>query len=203
MSTYRERRAARAERLRGWADKREEKAGALHARNEPYRGDIAFTTQPGHIPERARAIARTERAWEHSRKAESMRSRAEAIDRAAANAIYSDDPDAIPALEAKIGRLEAERARIKAYNLSCRKGAPNLELLDDKQRRTIASTVFVGKRGEMPAYALSNLGATIRTAKQRLEHLERLAQAETDRAIEDAWLMPGEAGEFGTGSGTP
>lgn len=56
----------KADRYEEWADKRRQKAGALHARNEPFRGDIAFNTQPGYIPERARVIARTEKAWEHS-----------------------------------------------------------------------------------------------------------------------------------------
>lgn len=66
----------KAAKLEEWADKRHAKAQALEARNAPYRGDIAFNTQPGHIPERARAIRRTEKAWEHSRKAQEMEARA-------------------------------------------------------------------------------------------------------------------------------
>lgn len=52
--TYRERREARAERLRGWAEKREKAAEATFKSHEIFRGDHAFNTQPGHIPERAR-----------------------------------------------------------------------------------------------------------------------------------------------------
>ena len=56
--TYRERRERRAERLRGWAEARQARAAATFAAHEVYRSDYAFNTQPGHIPERARVIAR-------------------------------------------------------------------------------------------------------------------------------------------------
>lgn len=176
MSTYRERRETKADRLRGWADGRDAKAAALHARNEPYRGDIAFNTQPGHIPERARVLARTERAWQHSERAADMRSRADGIDAAAANAIYSDDIDAVERLQAKIAELEAQRARIKAYNASCRKGSRDLTLLDDAQRAELASLARVaafqiGPKGEFPRYASANLSGLISKTRQRLERL--------------------------------
>ena len=71
----------RAERYEGWAAGRRQKAGALEARNAPYRGDIAFATQPGHIPERARVIARTDKALEHSQKADEFADRARRLRR--------------------------------------------------------------------------------------------------------------------------
>ena len=70
----RERRAGRRE---GWAGARERHAAALEAANAPYQGDWAFATQPGHIPERAGANRRTERAFEHSRAAREHRAKAE------------------------------------------------------------------------------------------------------------------------------
>ncbi len=70
--TYRERREARADRLRGWAGKRREKAEALGASVAPYHGDTAFWTQPGAIPERSRLYSRMDRAVGHSEKAASM-----------------------------------------------------------------------------------------------------------------------------------
>ena len=66
----------KASRLEGWADKRQEKAAALHSRNEPFTGDYAFNTQPGHIPERARVNRRADKAFEHSKKAASMNAKA-------------------------------------------------------------------------------------------------------------------------------
>jgi len=81
--TYRERREAEAERLREWAAKREERAAAVFKQGERFHGDFAFNTQPGHIPERARLIAREDRAHESLRKAQSMESRAAGIQTAA------------------------------------------------------------------------------------------------------------------------
>ena len=119
--TYRERRERKAERLRGWAEKRDAKATALIERDAHYRGDHAFNTQPGHIPERARVIRRTEQAFEHSSKAHEMAGKAAEIERQTDNAIYSDDPDAIEALEAKLAKLEAQREEFKARNATYRK----------------------------------------------------------------------------------
>lgn len=180
MSTYRERREAKAERLRGWAEKRETQASAVLASHERYRGDVAFYTQPGHIPERARVIAQSDRAFESLQKAENMASRANSIEGALATSIYSDDPDAIEALEARIEKLEAERSAIKAYNASCRKGSPDESLLTDKQRRDLAgvkqhSAYSLGKGGQFPAYALSNLSGNISTQRKRLVQLKAKA----------------------------
>ena len=80
IMTYRDRREARAERLRGWAGKREQSAAAVFKAGEPFTSDIAFNTQPGHIPFRARLIAREDRAYESLGKAASMRSRADGIE---------------------------------------------------------------------------------------------------------------------------
>ena len=78
--TYRDRREARADRLRGWAGKREDRAAAVFKAGEPFTSDYAFNTQPGHIPFRARLIAREDRAHESLAKAAAMRSRAGGIE---------------------------------------------------------------------------------------------------------------------------
>src|SRR3990172_3785819 len=53
----------RADRYDEWAAKREAVAGAtLQTISDRYRGDHAFNTQPGYIPERARVIRREGRA---------------------------------------------------------------------------------------------------------------------------------------------
>jgi hypothetical protein len=152
MTTYRERREAKAERYRQWADKRETDAAAVFANHERYRGDIAFNTQPGHIPLRARVIAREERAFESLAKAKSMSSKAGTIESQLDESIYDDDPDAIERLEAKLAGLEARRTEIKARSAEMRKA---------------------GER--MPAYVLQNLGGNITRTRQRLERLRHQA----------------------------
>jgi hypothetical protein len=125
-------------------------------------------------------------AIENSRKAGSMAGRAEGIRAQLDTSIYSDDPDAIEALTAKIATLEAERDRIKAYNASCRKaakdgGTGDPGLLDEQQRRELAATAkacpyMIGAGGQMPKYQLTNLGGNISRLRKRLEGLKREAE---------------------------
>lgn len=186
--TTRERREARADRLEGWADKRQAGAAAVFKANEAYRGDHAFNFQPGHIPERARVIARTERAFKSVAKAEDMAGRADTIRGQLDSSIYSDDPDAIPRLRERIAGLEAERDRIKAYNASCRRGQRDLSLLDERQRAGLASVAKhsayqLGEGGQMPAYKLANLSGDIARQRKRLAELvARSGEADPVRA---------------------
>lgn len=70
----------RADRLDGWAEKREERAAAtLDVGSEHYSRDWAFITQPGHIPARARWIAKQEREFENMRTAQAMRAKANSL----------------------------------------------------------------------------------------------------------------------------
>lgn len=54
----------KADKYDGWAAKRRARANATLEHNERYTGDIAFNTQPGHIPLRARVIKQNDRAFE-------------------------------------------------------------------------------------------------------------------------------------------
>ena len=181
--TYRERRERRAERLRGWADKREQRAAQVFKASEPFRGDIAFNTQPGHIPFRARLIASEDRAHESLAKAHAMSSKADEIDRQAERAIYSDDPDAIEQLEARIATLEAQRTRMKAVNVAVRKHGlrrlvqpdPPFVLQPDEAKElcsimAVCPYHHVDTRG-FPSYALQNLGGNITRQRNRLAGL--------------------------------
>ena len=182
MST-RERRQARADRLHEWAEKREAKAEAAETAARGLADRIPFG-QPilvGHHSEgRARRDSERirggfDRAAENAATARDMNRRAEGIEAQLAGSIYSDDDDAIPRLQAKIAGLEATRDRIKAYNASCRnrKAAGDASLLDDRQRADLlriaqSCSYQLGKFGQFPGYATTNLGATINAAKKRL-----------------------------------
>ncbi len=167
--TYRERRLARAERLRGWADKRVANANATLASFDHYRGDIAFNTQPGHIPERARMIRAEDRSFASLDKANRMASRADSIEDQAAHAIYSDDEDAIPRLAEKIAKLEATRDARKARN-------------DDYRKSHRAELAAMGpyERSQavpFPSYSITNMTGNIGRLKARLAWLQRLELA--------------------------
>lgn len=161
--TYRERRLRQAERLREWAGKREDKAATLNAANEPYRGDVAFYTQPGRIIERERVHDRGARAYEHQNKASDFRSRADSIEAAADHAIYSDDPDAIERLRERIAELETKRSEIKTSNAAYRKEHPEIKGLTVWQKNQV-----------MPhaSWELENLSGNINRQKKRLAQLE-------------------------------
>jgi hypothetical protein len=176
--TYRERREAKAERLREWAEKRQTEAAAVLNSQPELRSDWAFITQPGRIPQRDRMNAADERAFKSMDKAERMAERADNIEAAASNAIYSDDADAIERLEAKIADLEAQRDRIKAYNASCRKGQRDVTLLDEQQQKSLASSAKcaayqIRDNGATPAYWAQNLTGSITRNRKRLEQLKR------------------------------
>jgi hypothetical protein len=179
--TYRDRREAHAKQLREWADRRESKQDALWqaARTDEATTGIPFG-QPilvGHHSERRHrnAIAKMDRAMgaavENSRKAESMNSRADEIERQAAGAIYSDDVDAVERLRVKLEGLEAERAEIKRLNAAARKGT-----LTDEERLILARAnrhaPIPGKGGGYPAYHLAKLSGAISTTRKRLAELE-------------------------------
>lgn len=190
MSTYqpkttRAKREAKAERLREWAEQREQKATASYERSREIGDRIPFG-QPilvGHHSEKGhrRDISRIDSAMrvsvENSAKADNMRSRADNIERQARAAIYSDDHDATEQLAAKIAKLESRRDRIKAYNKTCKPGQPHgdLSLLTEAEQRehlaTMRAVPYQCKNGRIPSYALTNMGATIRSAQKRLESL--------------------------------
>lgn len=186
MTTYRERREARAERLRGWAEKRETKASAELEQASQMADAIPFG-QPILVDHysagrdrnyRNRIASKTQRACESLDKAAEMAAKADNIEAAAERAIYSDDVDAVERLAERVAELEGERERIKAFNATCRKGAPDLSLLDEAQRRNLASIVKhcpyqLGPKGQYPGYALSNLGGNINRQRKRLTRLQR------------------------------
>lgn len=182
--TYRERREAKAERLREWAAKREAKAAAAWSASHAIADNIPFG-QPILVGHHSEGRARRDQAriqelgfrgLEHMNKAREFDSKAANIEAQAERSIYSDDPDAIKRLAERIATLEAERDRVKAYNTSCRKGSPDLSLLDERQQRDIASCLhfqsYACPKGQFPAYHLAGLNANIKRNRDRMTSLE-------------------------------
>jgi hypothetical protein len=196
--TYRERKEARLEKRLDWAAGRREKAASLRATTDRYRGDVAFNTQPGHIPERARIIQATDKAAEHQGMAAEHESKAAEISRQLDRSIYDDDPDAISQIEARITKHEAQRARMVLVNKLYKKGnaegltALGLDL-DRIKAKLAAAGGYWGKAPHLP-YEMSNLSGRIGADRKRLEAIkarqERAARAETS---ETGVLIEGEA----------
>lgn len=192
--TRRERLERKLERRREWAESRERQAESAR------RASDAVPLPPGgepikvghHSEKRHRAAIEKchnlmFKSIEHSKMAEHHKAAADGLEDHLAGSIFSDDHDAIEQLESRIAEREAERDRIKAYNASCRKGKPDLSLLDDAQRKSIETTARVasyqlGKGGSFPSYTLSYLSKNIKSDQKRIEEIKtrtrRQAEAE-------------------------
>ncbi|MCA1571183.1 MAG: DUF3560 domain-containing protein [Chloroflexi bacterium] len=171
--TYRERREARAEKLREWADGREQKAEAAHQASHAATAGIPFG-QPilvGHHSERRHrnAVERGQRqasaAVDHARTATRHEEKADEIERQLGRSIYSDDPDAIERLREKLAGLEAKREEMKAANKTFRaEHREELKGLTTWQRSEAAP---------FQRYEISNIGGVITNTRKRIAQLER------------------------------
>src|SRR3990167_4903758 len=111
--TRRERLETKVAKREEWAAGRRDKAATITRYTDRYRGDVAFNTQPGHIPERARVIRMTDKAAEHQTMAAHHDAKAAGLADQLDRAVFSDDHDAIQKLEARIADHEATRDRMK------------------------------------------------------------------------------------------
>lgn len=207
--TYRERREARADRLRDWAEKREAKAVASSAAVRTIADGIPFG-QPilvGHHSQR-RAERDRERIWsgiartaEHVKMAERHTERADNIESQLERSIYSDDPDAIPALRERIATLEAQREREKAANAAYRRivRGKTPEAQEAALRAAVAAGTItpedfteaatvraIWRRDgwDTPPYSLTNLSANIARNRERLVGLEGRPSVQRGAAAE-------------------
>lgn len=206
---YRERRLARADRLRGWSEKRAQKSVAAFGAADRLASAIPFG-QPilvGHHSEKRarRDQARIHNAMsagvQHQKMAASMDSRADEIERQAEHAIYSDDVDAIERLREKIAGLEAARERIKTINKAARSGDGWTDridppLTDDERGDLLRHAKYsVSDKPGYPAYVLQNLGGQITKSRQRLQDLSGGAgPAAASRPAPDAATATARAG---------
>ena len=207
--TTRERKERRLERRLDWAESRERKAEQTRKAADAAVAGIPLG-QPilvGHHSEKRhrRAIDRHDRNFlktgEHLHMADRHRSRAAGIQEQLNRSIYSDDDDAIPALQQRIAELEARRTRMKAINqwLTKHGGIPRRRVPRGSERalferageaieRCHAELTLTQKEGQeivralefngvlgYPSYALSNLSANIRRQVKRLERLQKEA----------------------------
>lgn len=206
--TRRERIEAKIEKRKQWAESRKRKeAQAWEAHKAVPLPEGGEPIKVGHHSEKRhrKAIERSHalafKALEHQDMARHHADKAAGLTDQL-DAIFSDDDNAVEALEARIAEREAERERIKAYNASCRKGAPDDSLLDDAQRKNIESIRKVcpyqlGRKGQMPAYVLSNLSGRIKTDRDRLARIKYEA-ARQQRAADAGGVLIAEAHGYAT-----
>lgn len=179
--TRRERLEARAAKREQWAQGRTTKAAAAwnagDLREERSGIPLGQPVISGHHSERRhrraidKAHAAMDRAVGHEKMASHHAQAASSIRTALDRSIFSDDPDAVEALEAKLAGLEAQRAEIKAVNALLRKNK------DDEAAKVRARAVsrFVEPNGTVPAYKARNLGGEITRCRKRIAEVKARA----------------------------
>jgi len=200
--TRRERLEHKLEKREEWAAGRRTKAAERFAQADPYRGDIAFNTQPGHIPERARVIRATDKGIEHAQMAAHHESKAAGLADQLDRSIYSDDVGALARLEDRIAGWEAQRARIVALNKLIRremKAGLTAGWLDrigptERERSQINDNLHDWRHSPLfPPYVLSNLGGRITADRDRIKAVTtRQARATAAEAAPSGVLIEGD-----------
>jgi hypothetical protein len=215
MSTYRERREARAERRREWAKgRRTESDRRTTAASEAARSiPLGQPILVGHHSEkRDRAFReRIGRNFEKAHEADQMAMKhvaaADEIERQLDLSVYDDDPDAIERLEERIAARETARDRAKDLNRVIRrewkKGAEGFagRLRDagatDSELSAVARNLSVWRSPIFPSYHLTNLGANIRRDRERIKVIQaRRAKAERAESTESGVLIERFTGSY-------
>lgn len=179
---YQERKKARAERFRSYAENARTRAVQAYERSKRI-GDCIPMGQPilvGHHSERRHRadLKRIENgmqtALKEDRKAEYWERRAEAV--LDSNAIFADDPEAMDKLDAKADRLLAYVEEMKRINKEWRKNGGNLDAIEmsEKMRERARGNLQVWTRGgPFPAFLITNARARMRKAQERKEVIEK------------------------------
>lgn len=137
----------------------------------------------------ARSDSRMRKGCEQKKLAEHHASKGKGLSRQLETSIFSDDTDAVAAIEARIAEREQERDRWKLYNTSCRTAKPDPTVLDKSQLASLQSIMRharyqMGKNGQVPGYVLTNLGGNIRSDRERIKIIK--ARVERAQRAEDA-----------------
>lgn len=212
--TRRARLEAKMERRTAWAGKAAGRSASRLARARSIGDGIPFG-QPilvGHHSER-RSRADAERihsnmgkAVEESRLAEHHEQRAAGIASQLERSVFSDDENAIEALELRIAQREATVAQRKAVNAAFKKakGEPPARfaalvtsgLMTQAEALSVAGTMASMRYDRpFPSYSLTNLNANIRRDRERIAEL-KLRQARTETARAQGGVKLENVGEY-------
>lgn len=208
--TRRERLEAKIEKREQWAEGRDKRAAGAFKRFTTIADGIPLG-QPilvGHHSERhhRRDIARMDSALrdssESSKMADHHRSKAAGLEAQLDGSIFSDDPDAVDALKARIAELEAKRERMKSINAAHKAYLKKPAGLDMNVNLTEADKARI--RNYQPAYSwephpfapyqLSNLAGNIGRLRKRL--VDVAARAVRQEKAEQAGMLIEGTGDY-------
>jgi len=175
--TKRERKERKLQRRLDWADKRDKKSDEEREAGEKMADCIPFG-QPillGHHSEKRhrnhikKIQNHSTKAVENSKMADHHREKADNLEQQLKTTIFSDDVDAVERLQDKIDALGKKRDRLKEIKKALKKGI-DIELTASEKKHLEGNKRCWSDYNIMP-YELTNLGATIRNAKKRIEKI--------------------------------
>lgn len=203
--TRRERLEAKQAKREEWAEKAETRSAArFDAAHRAVEG-IPFG-QPvlvGHHSEKRhraaldRMASNMTKGCEEADLAKRHASKADGLAHQLDRSIFSDDPDAVEALQDRAATLRAQRDEMKAANAWWRKnktmrGFPGISDAVAARLDAEIPTRYTWERQPFPSYSLTNLGARIRQAEKRQDDVKARA-ARTERAEAAGVLIEGAA----------
>jgi hypothetical protein len=206
--TRRERLEAKLAKRKQWAEKAEARAeqrsATVHSILEPI--PLGQPVLVGHHSEKRhrraldRADANMRKAAEESALAHHHTQKADGLARQLDRSIFSDDPDAVEQLRAKVAALTVQRDAFKNLNAWWRKrgtmrGCPGVS--DEQAAKLDAEipTRYSWERQPVPKWRIANLGAEIRRAAERITDVER-RQARTAGAESSGGVLIEGTGDY-------
>lgn len=189
--TRRERLEAKIEKRREWAQARERDAERQFEAAHNLTKDIPLGqpilighhSEKGHRATIARSHANMDKGCESVAMAKHHESKAKGLERQLDNCIFSDDENAVEAIEAKVAVLEAKRERMKRINAAHKAFLKKPESLDkadltDEEKQAIRNykPAYSWEPHPFPPYSFTNLGGNIRRYKERIKHVKIRAE---------------------------
>ena len=160
---------------------------------------VGHHSEKRHRADLSRVDRQMAKSTDHRSKADYYDGKAESTGTAG---ISSDDPSAAGKLRAKVARLESDRDKMKAINAAWRKaGKPSHDGGESaiEAWRKVAEATGLSKDGlsrllrriaitpydpvPYPGYSLTNIGAKIRSAKQRLANVEAAPTETVEKTV--------------------
>lgn len=146
---------------------------------------VGHHSERGHRRDIARIDSGMRRGVEEQKLSAHHASKAAGLEEQLERSIFSDDENAVEALEARVAELEAKRDRMKLVNRLYKKndaaGLAEIGLDLERLRAKLAEAgAYWGSAPHLP-YELTNLGARIRDAKNRIATV-RAQQARSEQA---------------------
>lgn len=206
--TRRERLEARLAKREQWAEKAEaraeQRAATAHSILDPIPlGQpilVGHHSEKGHRRALDRADSNMRKAVEETGLARHHEQKADGLARQLDRSIFSDDPDAIEQLRAKAAALTAQRDEYKRLNAWWRKrgtmqGCPGVSGEMAAKLDAEIPTRYSWERQPVPKWRLTNLGAEIRRAGERIVEIER-RQARTAGAQASGGVLVEGTGDY-------